>query len=256
MQIKDYPLITALSNDDLLLVQTASDDAFKSLKVSDLKSYIGVSSSSGSGSGSVTSYPSGMALLLDGGSLIDKSGNSRNASPIGDNSPLPATGIDGKKVLRWNGSGNQELQVTDFLDGTTGATLYCVYSVTGTGNYNLVRTYALDDYWHFIDGNGYIGTFQNVRHEAYPPSMPNSGNHLISIHASSTSYEVVLDTISKGSQSSSYASGDRFRIGTNDKSFSGDIALLLVYPQYVQPNSTSDLGVRNSIKSAYPSLSI
>lgn len=216
--------------------------------------FIASSSSNGTTGGSSISYPSGMSLLLDNGSLVDKSGNNRNAVPTGLNSPSIVTGIDGKQVLRWDGTGNQELQIPPFLSNTSGATLYCVCSIYGGDNYNLVRTSPIDDYWKFVAGTGYFGTFRSSRYEGYPSSMPSTGNHLISIHASPTDYEVVVDTISKGVQQSSYVPGDRFRIGVNDKVFTGDIALLLVYPQYTQPGSTSDLGVRNSIKSAYPSL--
>ncbi|MEH1893173.1 MAG: hypothetical protein V7K92_28410 [Nostoc sp.] len=193
--------------------------------------------------------------IAPGTQVKDKSGNNRNATPVGDNAPLPATGLDKKQVLRWNGTGTQELQITPFLSGTTGITLYCVYTVAGgVDNYNLVRTADLNDFWKFVQGPGYIGTFRSSRLEAYPPAMPTEGNHLLSIHASSTTYEVVVDTISKGLQPAAYSPGDRFRIGVNNCVFTGDIALLLVYPQYTQPGSTSDLGVRSMIKSTYPSL--
>lgn len=235
---------------DFILMVTPNGVPYK-ISIADLKAS---SLSNGTNAGSSTSYPSGMALLLDNGSLADKSGNNRNAVPTGLNSPSVARGLDGKQVLRWNGTGDQELQIPPFLGNTNGATLYCVCSIYAGDNYNLVRTYPIDDYWKFVAGTGYFGTFRSSRYNGYPSSMPSTGNHLISIHASPTDYEVVVDTISKGVQESSYVPGDRFRIGVNDKVFSGDIALLLVYPQYTPPGSTSDLGVRNSIKLAYPSL--
>ncbi|MEH2312350.1 MAG: hypothetical protein V7K35_13345 [Nostoc sp.] len=214
----------------------------------------GGSTSSGSGtSGTVFGYPSGMALLLEG-SLTDKSGNTRNASAVGSNSPLIVTAIDGKQVLRWNGSGTQELQVTPFLSNSIGATLYCVFTIYQADNYNLVRTAGLDDYWKFVSGSGYFGTFKNSRFESYPLSMPNTGSHLLSIHADFNTYEVLVDRVSKGQQQSTFAPGDRFRIGVNDKVFTGDIATLLVYPEYIAPNSTKDTAVKNTIKSNYPSL--
>ncbi|MEH2138582.1 hypothetical protein [Nostoc sp.] len=202
-----------------------------------------------------TDYPSGMALYLDNGSLLDKSGNDRNATPLNTNSPATAIGLDGKQVLRWNGTGTQELQVSPFLQTAIGATLYCVCSLNGDSNYNLARTANLDDYWKFVDGSiGYFGTFKSSRFEGYPSSMPNIGNHLISIHASDTTYEVVVDRISKGVQPSSFLPGDRFRIGVNNRVFSGDIALMLVYSEYIQPGTSKDVAVKNSIKSNYPSL--
>ena len=58
MQIKDYPLITTLSDDDLLLVQTASDNAFKSIKASSVKTYCGGASTTTSSSGVHLNYAS------------------------------------------------------------------------------------------------------------------------------------------------------------------------------------------------------
>ncbi|MEH1905827.1 MAG: hypothetical protein V7L04_31730 [Nostoc sp.] len=240
-----------VADGDCILMVTSDGTPYK-IKIADLLANSSINSTTGGSS--TTSYPAGMALWLDNGSLTDKSGNNRNASPIGVNSPSVATGIDDKQVLRWDGTGRQELQIPPFLSNTTGATLYCVCTINGGDNYNLVRTFSIDDYWKFVSVSGYFGTFRNSRYEGYPSGMPSTGNHLISIHASATDYEVVVDTISKGVQQSSYVPGDRFRIGVNDKVFNGDIALLLVYPQYTQPGSTSDLGVRSTIKSIYPSL--
>ncbi|MBD2360046.1 hypothetical protein H6G36_02330 [Anabaena minutissima FACHB-250] len=200
-------------------------------------------------------YPSGMGLWLENGELTDKSGNSRNATPVGANSPSVAVGIDSKNVLRWSGAGNQELQVSPFLSGTTGATLYCVFTVSANTNYNLVRTANIDDYWRFTSGgNGYIGTFRNARIENYPAAMPSSGSHLISIHANSAGYEAILDNVSKGLRAETYNSGDRFRIGTNDKAFNGDIALILVYPTWIDKTSYTHTSCVEAIKQFYPSL--
>jgi hypothetical protein len=161
------------------------------------------------------------------------------------------------QVFRFNGSGTQELQVTPFLSGTSGATLYCVFTVSSTNNYNLVRTRNLDDYWRFSnDYNGYFGTFLSSRINGYPANMPSSGSHLVSIHSNSTSYEVLLDNNSKGIQSVAYDAGDRFRIVTNDKAFNGDLSLLLVYPSYIDKTSNTHQSVINAIKNNYPSLAI
>lgn len=56
MQIKDYPLITSLADDDLILVETASDNAFKSVKASTLKTYCGVATTSSGSSGGSFNY--------------------------------------------------------------------------------------------------------------------------------------------------------------------------------------------------------
>lgn len=200
-------------------------------------------------------YSPGMELLLEG-SLNDTSGNDNHAVPIGSLSPSIAIGIDGKNVLRWDGSGTQELEIPYFLENTTGATLYCVFTAKNEDNYNLIRTKNLDDYWRFANGTGYIGTFSGSRKAGYPASMPSDGNNLISIHADSNSYEVLLNNQSQGLRANSYNSGDRFRITTNDKQFKGDIALILVYPFFINPSNQIHQGNVASIKNNFPSLSV
>lgn len=200
-------------------------------------------------------YPQGMALWIEGGSLTDKSSNGRNASPVGANSPATVTGVDGKQVFRWAGTSNQELQVTPFLTGTSGATLYCVFTVSANTNYNLIKTANIDDYWRLSsNSDGYIGTFRNTRISNYPSGMPSSGSHLVSIHANSSGYEVILDNVSKGLRSETYSAGDRFRVGTNDKAFNGDIALILVYPYWINKTSYDHTSCVQAIKQFYPSL--
>ncbi len=202
-----------------------------------------------------TAYESGMRLLLEFGSLIDQSGFNNNPTSVSGTLPDVAIGLNSQKVLRFNGNGTQELQIPYFMSGTTAATLYVVFTVSVNSSYNLIRTADLDDYWKFSsDGNGYIGTFLNARKEAYPPSMPSSGSHLMSIHASASSYEVILDKVSKGAISNVYSSGNRFRIATNDKPFNGDIALILVYPSLINKTSTQHQAILSAIKLNYPSL--
>ena len=86
--------------------------------------------------------------------------------------------------------------------------------------------------------------------------MPTTGNHLLSIHADSSSYEVLLNNVSEGAQSPGFSPGDRFIIGANDKPFNGDIALILVYPFFINKTSTEHTSIVNSIKTVYPSLNI
>ncbi|MHC5825575.1 MAG: hypothetical protein ACYT04_59420, partial [Nostoc sp.] len=66
MDIKSFPPITAISAGDYFLVQTASDGAYKSILASDLQTYFGSSSGSGSGDSGGTSpdsYYSDVSLL-------------------------------------------------------------------------------------------------------------------------------------------------------------------------------------------------
>jgi hypothetical protein len=253
MQIKDFPRGIP-SSSDFLLFQTA-DGITKSCLISELPNS---PSDSGGGTGGTTAnYLSGMKLWIEGGSLVDKSGNANNATSVSGTNPTVIVGLDGKNVLRWDGSGNQELQISPFLSEATEATVYVVFTNSANNNYNLIRTKNLDDYWRFLnDGNGYIGTFLSERVNTYPSGMPLDGSHLISIHAKANSYEVLLDNIGKGIQDLNFDAGDRFRIGTNDKNFNGDIALILVYDSWVDKESQSHEDIIAAIKSNYPSLAI
>lgn len=202
-----------------------------------------------------TNYLSGMSLWLDNGSLLDKSGNNNNANA--STPPTTAIGLNNRNVLRWNGSSTQQLQIPAFLGSAVAATLYIVFSFNSSPQYNLVKTANIDDYWRFSgDGNGYIGTFSNSRRGGYPSAMPTTGNHLLSLHADVSSYEILLNNVSKGSQSGGFVAGDRFIIGANDKPFNGDIALLLVYPFSIPKTSSNHASIVNSIKTVYPSLNI
>lgn len=207
------------------------------------------------------SYPSGMLLWLDDGSLNDKSGNSRNATALsGGSIPSSAIGLDEKPVLRYNAANNLETQITPFLSGQSGATLYCVFTPNNSNNYNLIRTSNIDDYWRFTnDSNGYFGTFLNTRQNGYPTLMPATGNHLISIHSSSTTYEILQNNLSRGvrtsaANSAGFNPGTIFRIATNDRAYNGDIALILVYPGAIAPSSTQHQNIVRAIKNNYPSL--
>lgn len=204
----------------------------------------------------IGNYPSGMRFWLEGGSLSDRSGNNYGVTPINASSPPnKVLGLDNKFVLRWNGSATQELQVTPFLAGTTSATLYAVYTVASNNNYSIVRTANLDDFWYFNQNNaGYLGVFRSSRFEAYPLNMPASGHALVSIHANTTQQEVVVNNSARGVQNSNYSAGDRFRIGANNRAFNGDIALLLVYPYFINRTSQEHQSIITAIKSFYPSL--
>ncbi|MEJ1938245.1 hypothetical protein WDZ92_49255, partial [Nostoc sp. NIES-2111] len=203
---------------------------------------------------SIGVFAGGSSLLLEG-SLSDTSGNNRTISLIGD-SPTVITGLDGKSTLRFSGASVQELSVNPFLSSTSGATLYIVFTPNNDAQYNLIKTANIDDYWRFSgNGSGYFGTFRNSRFEGYPSSMPSSGSHLISIHATGSNYEVIQNNSTKGLRTdSSYTPGDRFRIAADDKRYTGDISLLLVYPFYISPTSSNHSTNIQTIKSKFPSL--
>lgn len=248
MKLNLLPELTTLTDDCLLLAWDDITETTRSLKLSTLKAFIGIPSIPVN-----ASYPTGMRLWLDGGSLSDKSGDGNDATPVGASAPTITNDSSGKPALKWNGSGTQELQVTPFLSDVNAATLYCVFTASD-GNYNLARTSALDDYWRFVSGAGYFGTFSASRRDNYPATMPSTGNHLLSIHSQNGHYEILLDNVSSGVQTGNFVAGDRFRIGTNDKVFSGDISLMLVYPNFINKSSTIHSDCVSAIKANYSSL--
>ncbi len=199
-------------------------------------------------------FAGGSSLLLEG-SLTDTSGNNRTVTPITD-SPTITTGLDSKPTIRFSGASVEELSVSPFLSGTSGATLYIVFTPNNNGQYNLIQTVNTDDYWRFSgNGAGYFGTFRSSRYEGYPLGMPSSGSHLISIHATGSNYEVFLDNTTKGLRTdSTYTPGNRFRIAADGKRYTGDISLLLVYPFYIAPTASGHLTNVQTIKSKFPSL--
>jgi len=249
MQIKDFPRGIPSSN-DFLLFQSA-DGITKACLISELSLTVDIPPTPSS------DYLTGMMLWIEDGSLLDKSGNANNATSFGGRIPTKTVGLDNKNVFRWDGASNQELQISPFLTDATEATIYLVLTNLANNNYNLIRTKNLDDYWRFSNnGNGYFGTFLSSRIEGYPSGMPLDGSHLISIHAKANSYEVLLDNIGKGVQDLSFDPGDRFRIGTNDKNFNGDIALILVYDSWIDKESQDHEDMVAAIKLNYPSLTI
>lgn len=199
-------------------------------------------------------FAGGASLLLEG-SLTDTSGNNRTVSLIGD-SPEITIGFDDKPTIRFTESSVQELSITSFLSGTSGATLYIVFRPNNDAQYNLIRTSNMDDYWRFSGNSaGYFGTFRSARFEGYPLNMPSSGSHLISIHATNNSYEVIQNNVSKGVRTdNTYSPGDRFRIAADDKRYAGDISLLLVYPYLISSSNQNHTLNISTIKSKFPSL--
>jgi hypothetical protein len=208
----------------------------------------------------ITGIANGAALWLRG-SLSDLSGNDRNATPFGTNSPSIVTGLDDNPALKFTDAGREELQVPYFLSETTAATLYIVFAPNSDIQYNLIKTAGIDDYWCFSgDRRGYFGTFQSSRNDGYPTLMPSSGNHLVSIHTNTSSYyEVLLNNTSQGILNKSYSSGDRFKIAAdsnNGKQYDGQISEIIVYPFLLNKNSAEHQQNINYLKARYPSLAL
>lgn len=250
-QIKDLTEKTSPTDTDWLLLQESSGSC---KKISRANFVSGLATATATPS--AATYQSGMALWLENGELADKSGNSRNATPSGSRYPYKIRAFGGKNSFYFDGANNQQLSVPFFLSGTTAATIYIVYSCN-SASYNLVRTKDNDDWYrYFGDGNGYFGALRNARIAGYPASMPNTGDHCISIHSNSSAYEVTLDGVSKGAQPGSYDAGTKFLIGTNGFSYVGAIGLVLVYPSYIAVDGASHASILSAISANYTTLSI
>lgn len=201
-------------------------------------------------------YQDSPSLWIEGGELGDKSGFGRDLrASINGQEPIKTTGLDNRQVFRWTDQSSKSLYTLPFLNGASGATLYVVLSVSLASSYNVVQTTGLDDYWYFSgDGKGYIGTFLDARREEYPSNMPASGNHLISIHASSNTYQVCVDNLARPPINVNFTPGNFFTVRPDTKKFVGDIALVLVYSEFISPTSGKHTSNISAIKANYPSL--
>lgn len=143
MQIKDYPLITSLSDNDLLIVQTANDNAFKSIKASTLKAYCG-STATGGSSGVQLNYVSdgdanGVFYYLGTNkgntSWSNPSGNTLvvSASSIGYGDPSSLVNRQGDKFWTAN-SGNSWVKF-HIQRGKFNCNYYSIKSRTNDSDY-------------------------------------------------------------------------------------------------------------------------
>lgn len=96
----------------------------------------------------------------------------------------------------------------------------------------------------------------STRINSYPSNMPPTGDHCLSIHSSASSYEVLLNGVSKGVQSGQFDAGTKFVIGSNGFSYIGAIGLILVYPFLISVSSSTHNSVMSAISNNYSSLPI
>lgn len=121
-QIKNYPIITVISDEDLFLIQADSDQAYKRVKASTLKAFLGTSSASTSGTQQPT-FPvsawyriSASAIsnaVIDGATvtqLADLSDNHYFASGAGSSPPKYKKNVfNGRSAFYFDGSGYFDL---------------------------------------------------------------------------------------------------------------------------------------------------
>ncbi len=151
MRINDYPNITTLASTDLLLVQTASDKAYKNIMVSDLKKSLGNNESTTTGTvpgtntnTSTDEYYAQVSLLLpfdgDSGSTViaDLKGHAinRQGNPV----ITTAQGVFNGSALYLDGYSSLSIaQDTSLTFGSADFTWECwIYMVTNPNSANFV----------------------------------------------------------------------------------------------------------------------
>lgn len=149
-----------------------------------------------------------------------------------------ANGLNGKSVLRFDSANLQQLETANLSTlFPTAAALFVVVRINTDTTYVIVDTHAIDDYWLFNGGDGYIGAFRSSRVESYPasPFMPSSGNAIFTVISSASTYEVLKNGASAGATTAGFSAGTAWRIGgpylggASGKYFNGDIAEILAY---------------------------
>ena len=162
MQLNKFPNITTLADTDLLLVQTATDEGYKNITVSDFKKYIGVTSTSGStdnGTIDSTGFPVTVqyrmsARAIDHGpnpnlvyGTLDLSNNGIGGLAANQNYPeLIPSFINGKPAIKFNGNGQYiDLFSAHIIPDTSEFVVFQVVSYTGNG----VSFSSGGSYWGF-----------------------------------------------------------------------------------------------------------
>ena len=149
MQIKNFPNINTLADSDLVLIQTASDGAYKNILVSDLKSIFGSSGSSTTGTGTNTDtrtdpYYSQVSLLLpfdgDSGSTIIKDLKGHAINRQGNPVITTAQSVFNGSALYLDGYSSLSIaQDTSLTFGSADFTWECwIYMVTNPNSANFV----------------------------------------------------------------------------------------------------------------------
>lgn len=172
--------------------------------------------------------------------LADKSGQANDATQAtAANMPLwISNGQNWLGTIKFIETLLNTLTVNASVGGTTSASAFTSYAPFDS-NFGILGTRSNDSYFRWIDGNGYIGTFRNLRIEAYPQGMPGSGSHIVSLTSSALAYEVFLDGLSKGSRSADYNAGNRLTLGQPNASgyYNGFISDAITYDTALSTNA-------------------
>ena len=148
------------------------------------------------------------------------------------NQPKLVTGFNNKPMVYFNGT--TYLDNATILTGanfaTSSTSIFIVYGLNGTQiNYGILMNSNIGSWWCYNGGAGYFGLFTTPRFEAYPATMPTTGNHLIAITAGAN-YNVTLDGTDLGSQAYSWNLGSTLTLGKTDTiGLDGYVAEMLIY---------------------------
>jgi hypothetical protein len=142
----------------------------------------------------------------------------------GELNGLPVVRFDGSDD--WMGGGNLSASFP------SAATVFAVFTPNTDAEYTIYMHDSSNGFWRETStGNGYFHTFLAARINGYPTTMPNSGDHMVSLISSASTYNVWLDGVDKGAQTANYAAGTFHVVGTDGGSgpLNGDVAEIIVY---------------------------
>jgi hypothetical protein len=167
-------------------------------------------------------------------------GNTATQADAGARPTLRLNGLNNYPTVYFDG--NNRLQVPDISAGWPGSegTLVVLFQPADWNQYTLVHqdNGGQSEYWRYSgNGDGYIGTFCPGRYENYPPQMPNSGIHLLSLTVANGQLTACLDGTALAPRDARFLIPTSLTIGTGGDAgpFRGDIAELAIFNRALTP---------------------
>lgn len=202
-----------------------------------------------------------IATFVGGGSgfvqtWYDQSGNGNNATQSTANTqPLyVASGQNSKPTIRYDNS-DDFLSLGDLSAAfPSAATLVTVVTDISDASYVIFTTHANSTWWLFSGTDGYFGVFRTARIDSYPASgfMPSTGDAIISLVSSASTYQVYKNGTGAGAQAADYSAGTIHRIGDGGdqatRFLAGDVVELVLCAAAL---SSSDRAAAEAVANAY-----
>ncbi|MCF7734678.1 MAG: Ig-like domain repeat protein, partial [Akkermansiaceae bacterium] len=166
-----------------------------------------------------------------------------------------ASGLNGKPVLRFgqdNDDDGDRLYLGDLsADFPTAGSVFVVSTIDNDGRYNLFGNCGNDERWVADTWDeARPGSFRQGRSESANftrSDWPTTGSHVFALESSSSTFEVLIDGDSIGTDTPAYnsGSGQNWTIGnraTNGQQLRGDIAELILFNRILTPLEANKVG--------------